>query len=101
MTTIAKTPKGFSGSRYRIGRSNAAILPLPIWAMPSTSRPARISGRMWLRSRGLGFVDISILRSGAEEGTTVAAGIRFFEGFGDLGAYCVVVNIFLVLYASN
>lgn len=34
---------------------------------------------------GLCFVDFSIWRSGAE-GAAVAAGIGFFEGFGNLGA---------------
>lgn len=34
---------------------------------------------------GLGFVDFSIWKSGAEE-AVVVAGLGFLEGFGDLGA---------------
>ena len=32
-------------SRERIGSANAAVLPVPVWARPTTSRPA-ISGGM-------------------------------------------------------
>ena len=29
------------------GRVKAAVLPVPVWAMPSTSRPARATGMAW------------------------------------------------------
>ena len=31
-------------SRSIIGRVKAAVLPVPVWAMPRTSRPARATG---------------------------------------------------------
>jgi hypothetical protein len=31
-------------SREIIGRVKAAVLPVPVWAMPSTSRPTRATG---------------------------------------------------------
>ena len=33
-----------SASRWRIGRTNAAVLPVPVWAPARTSRPDRTSG---------------------------------------------------------
>ena len=35
-------------SRQSIGRTKAAVLPVPVWAMPSTSRPVRATGMAWL-----------------------------------------------------
>ena len=35
---------GLRRSRSRIGRAKAAVLPVPVWAMPSTSRPASAGG---------------------------------------------------------
>jgi len=37
--------------RWRIGRRKAAVLPDPVWAVPMTSRPARIAG---IASRWIG-----------------------------------------------
>ncbi len=31
-----------------IGRTNAAVLPVPVWAMPSTSRPSSADGIAWI-----------------------------------------------------
>src|SRR5215210_1519608 len=37
-----------SGSTYSsMGRPNAAVLPLPVWAWPITSRPSRSGGMAW------------------------------------------------------
>ncbi len=33
--------------RWSIGRTNAAVLPVPVWAPARTSRPARTSGIAW------------------------------------------------------
>jgi len=38
---------GSAARRWRIGRANAAVLPVPVWAMPRTSRPARTTGMAW------------------------------------------------------
>ena len=35
---------GSSASRWRIGNANAAVLPVPVWAVPRTSRPASRCG---------------------------------------------------------
>ncbi len=42
-------------SRWRIGRAKAPVLPVPVWAQPSTSLPARASGMafVWI---GVGVV---------------------------------------------
>ena len=48
VTTSPKMPKGSSARRCRIGNANAAVLPLPVCARPSTSRPARIFGMQWV-----------------------------------------------------
>lgn len=37
-----------------MGRAKAAVLPLPVWARPKTSWPARIRGMQW-RCTGVGF----------------------------------------------
>lgn len=42
--TSAKTPKGSLASFCRMGRAKAAVLPLPVCAVPSTSLPARMAG---------------------------------------------------------
>ena len=34
--------------RCRIGRAKAAVLPVPVWAMPCTSRPASADGMAWV-----------------------------------------------------
>ena len=44
VTTSAKTPKGCSASRCRIGRAKAAVFPLPVSSMPSTCRPSSTGG---------------------------------------------------------
>ncbi|MNC58971.1 hypothetical protein D3C75_1087460 [compost metagenome] len=44
----------FSARRCRIGRAKAAVLPVPVWAMPSRSLPAMTSG-MALAWIGVGF----------------------------------------------
>ena len=44
VSTSAKTPKGSAASFCRIGRAKAAVFPLPVWAVPSTSLPARMAG---------------------------------------------------------
>lgn len=44
VSTRAKTPKGSLASFWRIGRAKAAVLPLPVCAVPSTSLPARMAG---------------------------------------------------------
>jgi hypothetical protein len=31
-----------------MGSTNAAVLPVPVWAMPSKSRPLRTVGIAWL-----------------------------------------------------
>ncbi len=31
-----------------IGRVNPAVLPVPVWAQPSTSRPMSTTGMAWL-----------------------------------------------------
>ena len=43
------------GRRCRIGRTNAAVLPVPVWAQPRTSRPSSTCGmqRCWT---GVGVV---------------------------------------------
>jgi hypothetical protein len=33
-----------AASRSIIGRVKAAVLPVPVWAIPSTSRPCRATG---------------------------------------------------------
>lgn len=45
--TNAKTPYGPSERQLRIGRAKAAVFPLPVWARPRTSSPARIRGMQW------------------------------------------------------
>ena len=37
----------FSARRWRIGSAKAAVLPVPVWAMPTTSRPASTWGMVW------------------------------------------------------
>lgn len=37
-----------------MGSANAAVLPLPVWARPKTSSPARIRGMQWCWT-GVGF----------------------------------------------
>lgn len=37
----------FSRMRCRIGSANDAVLPVPVRAMPTTSRPASASGMVW------------------------------------------------------
>lgn len=44
VSTSAKTPKGSGASACRMGSAKAAVLPLPVCAVPSTSRPARMAG---------------------------------------------------------
>ena len=44
VSTSAKTPKGSAASFCRIGRAKAAVFPLPVCAVPSTSLPARMAG---------------------------------------------------------
>ena len=44
--TRAKTPKGSSERRWRMGRAKAAVLPLPVFAQPIQSLP---SGRGQLK----------------------------------------------------
>ena len=34
-------------NRWSIGSANAAVLPVPVWAQPSTSRPASTSGMVF------------------------------------------------------
>ena len=34
-------------SRAIIGRTNEAVLPVPVWAMPRTSRPVMATGMAW------------------------------------------------------
>ena len=42
--TTAKIPYGSSQSFWRIGRANAAVFPLPVFAQPIQSLPAKIGG---------------------------------------------------------
>jgi len=37
--TKAKTPKGSSANFCKIGKAKAAVLPLPVFALPITSLP--------------------------------------------------------------
>jgi hypothetical protein len=50
-TTTRAPPRGAGfGSfsrRCRIGRAKAAVLPVPVWAMPSRSRPSSTVGMAW------------------------------------------------------
>ena len=43
-TSARVVPRGFSISRWRMGSRKAAVLPLPVMAQASTSRPARAGG---------------------------------------------------------
>ena len=43
-TSARVVPRGLSISRWRIGSTNAAVLPLPVMAQARTSRPARAGG---------------------------------------------------------
>ena len=50
-TTRARGPRGawaglFWSSRAKIVIRKAAVLPVPVWACPATSRPARAIGRV-------------------------------------------------------
>ena len=39
---------GFSAARrWRIGKAKAAVLPVPVWAMPQRSRPWSAGGMAW------------------------------------------------------
>jgi hypothetical protein len=40
----ARRRRRFSARRCRIGRAKAAVLPVPVWAMPSRSLPAITPG---------------------------------------------------------
>ena len=42
--TSAKMPKGSLARCWRMGSANAAVLPLPVCAVPITSLPARMTG---------------------------------------------------------
>lgn len=42
--TSAKTPYGSRASRCRIGSAKAAVLPLPVCAVPRTSLPCKMAG---------------------------------------------------------
>lgn len=53
VSTSANTPKGSFASRCSMGSANAAVLPLPVCAVPITSRPARTAG-MQPRCTGVG-----------------------------------------------
>ena len=57
-TTSARGPRGacaglFWRRRVKIVTRNAAVLPVPVWAWPATSRPARAMGRAfaWIGRR--------------------------------------------------
>ena len=55
--TSAKTPYGSAASAWRTGSANAAVFPLPVCALPTTSRPAnppRPTGPAGKRVHGLG-----------------------------------------------
>ena len=43
---------GLAARRWRIGSAKAAVLPVPVCAMPSTSRPASSSGMACVLDRG-------------------------------------------------
>ncbi len=51
-TTRARGPRGgpgglFCRSRVKIVIRKAAVLPVPVWAWPATSRPARVIGSVF------------------------------------------------------
>src|SRR5437660_93209 len=43
-TRMPRRGEGWATSRVRIGSVNAAVLPVPVWAMPMTSWPASTCG---------------------------------------------------------
>ena len=54
-----------ASSRWSVGRANAAVLPVPVWAQPNRSRPARIGGIACALDRRGDFV--AFLTDGAEQ----------------------------------
>ena len=53
-------PRGLAISRWRIGSRKAAVLPLPVIAQASTSRPSRAGGmRLLLDGRGAGEAELA------------------------------------------
>ncbi len=44
VSTNAKTPKGSLARCWRMGSAKAAVLPLPVCAVPMTSLPASTAG---------------------------------------------------------
>ena len=65
-----------------MGRTKAAVLPVPVWAAARTSRPSRTRG-MALAWTGVGVV-VSLFRDGAEQVGRQAEGIEGQAGL--LGA---------------
>ena len=37
-------PRGPSSNLFKMGKTNAAVLPVPVWAVPITSRPLTAAG---------------------------------------------------------
>ena len=74
-------PAGRADSRCRIGSRNAAVLPLPVMAQASTSRPASAGG---MASRWMGVGRLEAQRRDGAEQVGVKSEIRKRHGAGNL-----------------